>query len=273
MPIKAQDLYNQVCIEICEPNGVQLGIVSQEDIINYINQTVREWIYASGLYKQLFIIPIIAGVSVYNQPSFSVGASQAWFNEETIFESSGFIWDQTDDTWRLEGDGNPSEWREDNVGVLKLQLRPTPISTGTKVTTSLAGWYGTWSSSTVPVVEFSCESTSGLYGTISTCGGDAFVDCPGGMFGIPSAVYVSTGNLLVATLNDQYYTITDLTQYIDVVPNSFEFYILAGVLARIYASDGEMKNPEMAKYWQTRYKEGINMARAIAGEVSLEGNK
>ncbi len=77
MAIKVQDLYNQVCIEICEPNGVELGIVSRSDIFNYINQVVKEWIYSSGLYKQLFIIPVVAGVSVYDQPTFSVGASYA----------------------------------------------------------------------------------------------------------------------------------------------------------------------------------------------------
>lgn len=275
MAIKAQNLYNQVCVEICEPNGAQLGIVSQADIINYINQTVREWIYVSGLYKQFFIIPIVAGVSIYDQPSFSVGVSQAWFNDETIFESSGYIWDQTDDTWRLEDSGNPSEWREDNVGVLKLQIRPVPISGGTTVITDINGWYGTFSTSTSVGTVFVCDaSTSGLYGTISTCdNGDAFVDCPGGYFGIPADIQVSTGNLMAATLNDQYYAITDLSQYIDVIPNSFEFFILAGILSRIYAADGEIKNPEMAKYWQTRYKEGINMARAISGEVTLEEKK
>lgn len=275
MAIKVQDLYNQICIEICEPGGVQLGIITQSDIYNYINQTVKEWIYSSGLYKQLFIIPVSAGVSVYDQPQFSVGASNAWFNDETIFDSSGYIWDQTDDTWRLDGDGNPSEWREDSVGVLRLQLRPSPATTGAVVQTDTTGWYGTFSSSTATVVQFACDiSASGVYGTIGECdSGDVFVDCPGGLFGIPGDIQVSTGNLMAATLNDQYYSIDSLNQYIDVIPNSFEFFILAGVLSRLYAMDGEMKNPEMSKYWTARYKEGINMARAIAGEVSLEDKK
>ncbi len=155
-----------------------------------------------------------------------------------------------------------------------MQLRPTPSVTGTVVETDTTGWFGTFSTSTTNVVSFECDGSTGIYGTIGGCdSGDVFIDCPGGMFGIPGDVQVSTGNLMASTLNDQYYSIDSLEQYIDVIPNSFEFFILAGILARLYSMDGEMKNPEMAKYWTARYKEGINMVRAISGEVSLEDKK
>lgn len=277
MAIKVQTLYNKICTELVEEGGVQLGIVSQADIISHISQVAREWIYSTGIYRQLFIIPVRGGVSVYDQPSYSTGAQQAWFNNVTIFESSGYIWDQTDYSWRLADSGNPSEWREDNVGVLKLQLRPTPMFSGATIGTDINGFYGTISStSNANRLDISLENpdVEPMYGVISsTADSSIFVDCPGGLFGIPASIEISTGNLMATTYNDQYYTITSLDDYIDVIPNTFEFYILAGVLARVYAADSELKNPEMAKYWGTRYKEGINVCRAVADEVSLEDKR
>jgi len=53
------------------------------------------------------------------------------------------------------------------------------------------------------------------------------------------------------------------------IPASFEFYIWAGVMAKIHSMDGELKDDFKATYFTNRYTEGVNLARAVMSEALL----
>ena len=57
-----------------------------------------------------------------------------------------------------------------------------------------------------------------------------------------------------------------LSDTITVLPDIFVHYIGYGIMAGIFSSDGEMKDPQRALYCRTRYEEGISLARALSEE-------
>lgn len=272
MPIKVGTIYNRVCIELCEPDGPQLGLITKEDILQFINTTAKEFIYTSGLFRGLFCIPTVYGESLYTQPDYSCGAQQGWFDNTTMFESNTYTWDQTDSTWRLNEFGFPSEWREDNVGVLTLDVKPRPNVHGVPFVSDPTGFYGVISDVEYPdQYTFIADPLNGpLYGTVSMCDtSEVFIEGTGGFFGTVGGACGSIGNIMATTYNDQYADLVGVDQYIDSIPDSFEFILTAGVLMRIFAMDGELKSPELSNYWTKVYQDGLNYLRSVAGMLQI----
>jgi len=245
-------------------------------VIRDINSTVKEFIYTSGLFRGLFCIPTVYGQSLYSQPEYSTGAQQAWFDNMTMFSSNTYAWDQTDSTWRLDPFGRPNEWREDNVGVMTLDVKPRPNVSGIPFTDEGAGFYGVISDVEYPdQYTFIMDPLNGpLYGTISVCDtSPVFIEGTGGMFGTVGDVCGSIGNIMATTYGSQYSTIDNLDAYLDNVPDSFEFILCAGVLMRIFAMDGELKSPELSNYWTRVYQDGLNYLRSVAGMMQIGSNE
>ena len=276
MPLTVNDIYTRVCDEVCEPNGPQLGLITRDDLFRFINVTVKEFSYTSGLFRGLFCVPAIYGVSVYNQPDYSTGVQQAFFDNTTMFESNTFIWDQTDSTWRLEQFGFPNEWREDNIGVLTLDVKPKPNVNGVPFVTEGSGFYGVISD-----IEYPDQYTfladplgGGLYGTVALCDtSEVFMDSTGGMFGTVGDAGGSIGNIMGVTLNNQHATLSELTDYLVNIPSSFGMIIIAGVLMRVFNMDGELKSPELSNYWMKFYQDGLNYLRSVAGMMQIGEGK
>ncbi len=55
------------------------------------------------------------------------------------------------------------------------------------------------------------------------------------------------------------------------IPESFTFYIWAGIMAKIRSMDGELKDDFQASYFMNRYTEGVNIGRVVMSEALLAG--
>ncbi len=56
-------------------------------------------------------------------------------------------------------------------------------------------------------------------------------------------------------------------QTLDTIPDTFTPYLSFGILSRIFSMDGEAKDNQRALYCQSRYEEGVILAKAILWEL------
>jgi hypothetical protein len=122
-------------------------------------------------------------------------------------------------------------------------------------------------------VILSCDPayTNGFYGTISKADlGTVYVQCVGGMFGTIANMVPSDMNITEFTSYSSDRSVTVIDDYISDIPESFEPYIAFMVLQYIFASDGEVKNERLEKYYSQRFKEVVRLLGAISAENLME---
>jgi hypothetical protein len=259
------DIYVETCDAFLEPNGLQLGLITEADFLKFLFETLSDFLM-TGLIWKMVCLEGHAGQTDYIEPDQITDISEAFWNDGFLNDTSSFSLDNAGSGEEPEP-GNPEAWYEDHLPVKRIRVLPPPDVEGFQVGVTGAG-YGL-PAKTSAANDFDVVSAPGgpYYGTVAGAPkGAVFAESLQAGYGIPANIVPSTGNLkLVGTAIPTILTLT-LDTPIEFVPDSFIPYLKWGVLEKIHSVDGEAKNLASAKYAAARYLEGKNLVNAIFGE-------
>jgi hypothetical protein len=269
MAISVRKLYQEVCDVLLEPSALTGDTVSNDDFLDILNDSLRDFLQSSECYKKIDHNLLVAGTRVYENDYFVNQPTHLYADEDNLYRSSGNYWDNSDYRWQLDPNGIPAEWRNDQVQENQVEIRPAPSWSGNSVTCS-TGLYGTISSVS-GVVDFDITVSAPLYGTISsTYTGPVYTDVTSPMAGTIAALLCSATNLTQIFTYTLEREITSLDDYIPDIQDTFKPYIKFMILSRIFGMDGEVKNTTLQKYYLNRSQEAVRILRAVAQEILLE---
>jgi hypothetical protein len=260
------DVYVECCDTLMEGAGLVLGIITEQDFLDYFSDVIQDWCQQTGVYKKLVALPVAAGTSQYTVPDFSVDVQESFYAHHYLSLTPALDMDSLVWNWRTKT-GTPQRWHEDRLTAKKVEITPIPTATGSTLTVAVP-FYGTLS--TISGGDFDLTMTAPLYGTLSVTTGPDYWETDGPLFGTISDLATSSGNLLLCSTAKPPAIVFTLLDVIQCVSDSFVPYLKYGILAKIWSNDGELKDTLRARYAQARYQEGISLAQAIAQELVEE---
>lgn len=272
MAISVASVYLEVCDAILEPGGLTGETLTDSDFLQFLNDCLRDFFECSNGFQKFQNIVSQLGVRIYDHPYFVNQPQVVLIDESNLFRGSGNYWDNSDYRWQQLGPGTPQEWRNDQVQENEIEVRPAPAWNGYQPIFN-GGMYGNLSTTSGAVtfdIAYDPAST-GMYGTISACDyGDVYVEFSSPMFGTIGGMAEATLNITEITTYTPDVEIDSLTAYIPDLPDSFQQYVVFGILTRAYQMDGELKNENLAKYYGNRFQEIVRILRSVCTEALLE---
>lgn len=273
MAISVRQIYEEFCDTVLEPGGLTGLTITESEFLRLLNDALRNIMQASSCFIKINNIPLEQDVRIYNHAYFINQPVAALAEENTIFESAGNFWDNSDYRWLQLGSGTPQEWRLDQLQEDQIEVRPAPSWDGYTATFS-AGYYGTLSA-TSSANSYNLDidpASSGMYGTISeTDLGDVYVEVTAPLYGTIASIQESGLNLTEITTYTFENEIASIDAYIPDLPDSFKPYVKFAVLSLAFSMDGEIKNDVLTKYYKQRTNELFGILRSVTGEALLEG--
>lgn len=255
--ILIRKIYNSVSSKLLEPGGLSLGVITEARFLEHFRDTVSDFLSRTEVAKRVLVIQQNYGQNSYSAPPSMSEVENVFSDGKVLQRSYQSLWNEGDIYWRQEID-EPFGWAEDRMSQGGINIRPAPNTQGQAP--DVSGIYGVVSGST----DSGRIADSG-YGTIADVTGEIYSEPEGLGYGIPSGLIGSSGNLTLvgtACLSELY---PDLDSVVEGVPDSMWFYIMYGVLAKIWSDDGESKDDLRAKYAFSRFEEGVRLARRKSG--------
>ena len=260
------DVYTEICDILLEslPTGLSLEILTESQFLSLFTNVIQDWCQATSLVKVIVNLPVVAGTSQYIAPDYAMQVQEVFYNEQYINRETAGSLDHLRRNWKAEQSATIQDWHEDRLPAKAVQVRPKPSLSGYTVAVT-AALYGTISATSVGI-NISLSAPAGLYGTISSYSSEIYVEAAGPMFGTIASITPSTKNLKVVATAKPFRKTWALTDYIEVVPDSFVHYLKYGILAAVFSADGETKDDLRARYCQSRWEEGVGLASAVSQE-------
>lgn len=266
MAYTAQQVYDEVCSTLLEDGGL-VFVYTEAAFLKDLSACLAEFMQATGIVKKFVCLPLKAGVSEYQYPATGMEVQAAYADNGHLYDANTFDVDQANPDWRRDI-GTPRSWKSDQLAANVVEVAPAPDTNGREVQWTKP-FLGTFSACSDPY-DLDVTAASPVYGTISQCDGDCYVEFSGPMFGTIGDLVVSDSNLaLVVTAQPKDTTLT-LDTVLELIPDSLAPYLVWSVLERLWSSDGEAKDVSRARYARARRVEGVNICKAISGELALE---
>lgn len=240
-------IYQEVCYDLLEDpvegggHGLILGLLSVQQFIDLLNETLTEFTKESGISQTIFTETVMGG-----QPSYPVPAPI--MRPDDVF-LAGVILEQSDIATLSRYiprfrylQAYPTSWHDDNMPNQTLELAPVP----------------NYNSSFIR--------------------GPNFPDPPHGQFGSFSVQVETPIGVLVTQTPDVSLALTiigptdiapvaALTDTIQLIPDDIALtYLAAGVLSRIFGGDSEEMDPGRADWCRNLFDEGIELMKQYFGE-------
>lgn len=267
MATKVQAIYVSVLRPLLEPDGLELGLISEANIINQIGIVIQDFIEKAGLIKGMACQQALLNQGVYTGPNKLSNVDEVFYDQSQLFEDNTFQISNADYDWDQMLPSNPEKYREDELLPKRFGIYPKPQMTGPQFATNLGNpFYGTVANF-VAGSELTLTPPSSGYGVISKIEGPCYFDTLGGGFGTLSGLSLNRGNIMQVGTIQPTFQVAQLEDIITQIPDSFLKYIRYGVLQRIFENDAELKDTMRAKYCARRYREGIAIASAVNREI------
>jgi len=225
-----QDIYQTVCWVLMEDNGLELGIVTEQQFLDTFAAVFLEFVQKTGITSEIFTQQINAGQSQYMAPPDMVYLQHCFYGGVILSRETLEELDNETYNWRLKS-GTPTKYHEDGLPIKTVELVPTPNYTGTAYT--------------IPVGP-DAQPPFGVYGVFN----------PG-----------DSNLTMVGSQSITYNTFT-LGQLIPVIPDSACLYLGYGVLQTLFSTDGEAKDTQRAQYAAARWNEGLNIFQTVSGQLN-----
>lgn len=237
---KLQDVYQQLCYDMLEDNGLTLGIVTDQQFIDLANLTLIDFLNQTGLVKRIHTQTIFAGQTLYTIPDEIDRVDTAFVAGRMIYEKNVHSLNETLRAWRRKL-GPTQFWHTDELPIKTIELVPVPLLNSEQIYTgSTDPPFAVFDTFTAPV-----ETSPG---TVET-----------------RAPYQHRGLTIIGSVKPA--PITALGQDIPYLPDEWAYgYLNFGILERFFSGDNETKDPQRAAYCGAQYKEGIAAAQAITGD-------
>lgn len=228
-----RDIYTQVCYDLLEPGGLQLGILSDSEFIRFLKLTICDFCNSTAILRRIFTQTVFAGVPEYLIPddilrTDMVFLQGAWLPRSTAGSIANSIRD-----WRRKL-GLPVCFHEDQLSIRTVGLAPSPNYNGSYIPGADEpdpphGQYDSFSAIVNSVIQTPPEHR-GLTIIGPWCPDEVTMDCE---LDVPEALFC---------------------------------YLIWGVLERIFSADSELADQQRALFCRANYAEGVALFRAITGE-------
>ncbi len=240
-----RETYVQLCYDLMEPGGLQLGLVTDDEFIRLFKLVVLDFCNSTGILRRIFTQTVFAGISEYTIPDDILRVDMAFLQGNWLPRSTAGGIANAIRNWR-RALGIPLCFHEDELPIKTLELAPNPNYSGTYIPGShepdpIHGQYDSFSATvylpanpTVPVIQTPPEHR-GLTVIGPWYPSDITMDCE-----------------------------------IEGLPDDLFAYIIFGVLARIFGGDNELADQQRAAYCSAQFAEGLSLCKAIAGECDEE---
>lgn len=266
MPDVVSTLMSKIAVDVMEDDGFSYGLWSQSEIIGYIDNIQREFIYLSQALKQLGCVTASTSTRIYDDPPDSMQLDRIAFNAEALYRTEKLVLDRGNPKWRTES-GRPQSYHQDQLEVRTFEVSKKPIAgmTGSGYTQS-----GTNGGLLRGMSGVRTYTTSGN-GTLRHMWGSVaytMIGVNGRPYGILRRMRTGVTNFeTIHTLLPSQVTDTD-----DVltVPRFCTMYLKYGVLSEMFAKEGEGQDIPRSRYCRVRYIKGVNLLRRLMGMAPLE---
>lgn len=239
-----REVYEVACFDCMEDDGLVLGILTDAQYLAIANEVILDFLTQTCLIKRLNTQTVYGGTSVYTVPDDILRVDHVWWAGRYLERSTVSDLQNTLRNWR-NSTGIPKVFHEDGLALKQVEIVPTPNFNGSFIPGA--------SEPSAPHDQYDT-----FYCTVRTDAGTS-VQSPAQHRGL--TVCGPRAPTVLTALDDP----------IPLIPDEFALgYLGFGILARIFGGDNELKDTQKAAFCQSNYQEGVNLAKAISGEV-LEG--
>ena len=268
MPILVSQLYSSVVKIFMEDTGFSAGtgIFTDDQFFKELSDVLLDMMDKVSCIKKIVKIPMIAGVSSYDEPNMCSTVQAVHVSQTFVFRDSGLYLNASNPYWDTES-GQPAKWREDRIPQT-LQLIPNPDVDGYETLAALPGGYGVISGTTA-AVDYDIIADSGVsgYGTISGApNGPIYLESQNQGFGTIGDMVSSTGNVQLISAAIPFEVQFSMQDWLELIPDPFVPYLKYGICARLFSTDSEAKNVAQGNYCKMRYEEGLTLVESIMNE-------
>lgn len=250
----ANDIYLPICEDLCEDGGLVLGLVTEQQFLDYLNLSINEFLKRSCLIERIWTQTIFAGQPTYAVPDTFVRVDNVFVGGRFLPKSTQRELNATLKNWRRT-QGVPKFWYQDGMPSNTIGLAPCPNYNGAFIQGPHdpgppAGRFDTFAPLVVVdsiLTGMPVDQQRNLI-IVGPCSYS-----PNGDFG--------GGDNPVSTLGST----------IPLLPDDFALsYLEFGVLERIFSGDNEQKDQQKALFCGAQFQEGVVVSHAISGEESEE---
>jgi hypothetical protein len=264
MSTTVNQIYLDCCDILLEPAGLELGLLSQSQWIEWYRQVMDDFLGKTGLIKAIALIPQQFGIPQYTTPDF-ISQPDCCFSDGCFInrDFEGNI-STISRNWQNQV-GTPRSWRQDKQYPNQLSLYPSPNVESTLAPSAPPpGVFGT----VIAWAPGQSETSETAYvGTMVQSGGVGTFTSPGEFFGTQPLNTFSRGNVAVIGAVGLLTENVDLSDPMEALTDEWGAYIKYGILEKIWVSDSELKDVQRAAYARARYQEGVMLASAVMGEA------
>ncbi len=263
-----RDIYDRVTSDLLERGGFRLGIVTDAEFLSHYSDTANDFLQQSQIARHITCQPLQYGIDRYDLPGWMNTGDDLLIDEATIRGSSESDIADFNQRWRNQL-GPVRAWGQDKMRMSTVRLFPAPAKDGPQVTMAgasvLQGVIGS-----VVDGDISVTATAAMLGTIGGESGSVAIMFAGPMLGIIGDIRSSKGNIAVLGKASLFEREVTLDSPIELLLDTFAVYLIYGILAKIFGTDGETKDELRRDYCRARYDEGVMLAQAIMNEDMQE---
>lgn len=122
-------VYKEICRMLLESPGLSL-VYSENDALADLGDAISEFLQETGIIRNYVDISVSAGSGEVAVPDETIKVLEAYWNHRYLYPTHGKMVDEGDPLWTLS-DGQPEQWREDELSANGIELIPNPDSSGT----------------------------------------------------------------------------------------------------------------------------------------------
>lgn len=292
------DVLQRVDCPLLEPAGFMLGLISPTQFLDYLSDSINDFLRMTGISKIFATQTINYGIGQYQTPDAQLSIEQVFVQARFLPASDLDTIDNAYYQWKRKT-GVAKTWYQDglpikNVGIVfSPNWQGAPYSAidpeiGYQIITSatIGNFFGsvttngqavawvsgqtfqdsdaTWQGKTFTVngVAYLVQSVTDPENLLLTT--SAGVQASAVAYSIQYPINIPAADRNLTTYGSQLppKNLYALTDTIPLLPDSAAMYLAWGILQKIYSDDSELKDSQKAAYCGARWQEGINIFRA-----------
>ena len=241
MSVTVQQILQTCLWDLCEDNGLQLGLVTFQQFIDMLNLTILDIAKRTGMLQRIYTQTVQSGIGTYGIPDDLLDIQSVWLAgrylpPSTQSELNGLI-----RGWRKVL-GVPRYFYTDGLGLKSIGLAPAPNYNGEYIVG--------------PNEPSPPHATYGDFSALCQVGANQVTLNP-----------VQHRGLSIIGTRKPVTQVTALGDPIPLLPDDVALQALPfGVLERIFSSDSELLDAQRSAFCHANFAEAVNVFRAITGE-------
>ena len=139
MSLSVSDIYKVVCDVLMEPQGLVLGVCTDEQFLNALAVVMLDFSQRGTINMNIFTEMITAGTSQYIVPEDLMEPQLCFVGGRLIEKVTEADLTQGHFEWKKQW-GPPRQWHEDNLPVKMIELFPKPDVNGQNIPGDVPPW-------------------------------------------------------------------------------------------------------------------------------------